>query len=217
MSTVSSRNAAEIPALIDLAAERGADIFAFGRYCPSGEDRGNGLEPLAYRALLVECRRRIAAHEAAGCRTYFHPKDHLWTLLDWEKGRFRIPGSSDPDTIYGGCHCGDCHLTILPDGAVMACRRVPGSIVGNALRDRLADLWLGPMERYSDMTRFAKCAGCPLLRFCRGCPAVAASTALATGAATTSADAFYATDPQCWRQEPPPAPLPKTPEQDPLP
>ena len=217
MATVSARNAPELPDLIDLAADREADIFAFGRYCPSGADRTNGLEPLAYRALLVECRRRIEERKATGCRTYFHPKDHLWTLLDWEEGRFRIPPGADPATIYGGCNCGNCHLTILPDGTVMACRRVPGSVVGNALRDRLADLWTGPMERYRDFARFAKCARCELLRFCRGCPAVAASTALARAVAAGApppgpAEAFYAPDPQCWHpvaerpqvSEPPP-------------
>lgn len=204
MATVSGRNAAELPAMIDLAAERGADIFAFGRYCPSGDDADNGLSPAAYRDLLLRCRARIDALAAAGCRTYFYPKDHLWTLLDWEEGRFHIPDGVDPSTIVGGCNCGNCHLTILPDGAVMACRRVPGSVVGNALRDRLADLWLGPMERYRDYGRFGKCAGCELLRFCRGCPAVAASTALARARAEgrpapDPGDAFYAPDPQCWR------------------
>ena len=26
--------------------------------------------------------------------------------------------------IYGGCNCGNCHITILPNGDIYACRRV---------------------------------------------------------------------------------------------
>lgn len=37
--------------------------------------------------------------------------------------------------------------------------------------------------------RFDKCAKCELLRFCRGCPAVAFGYT----------HNFYATDPQCWK------------------
>ena len=79
---------------------------------------------------------------------------------------------------------------ILPTGAVFACRRVQNSRVGNALHDRLVDLWLGPVEAYRQYGRFAKCARCELLAFCRGCPAVASGK---------SGD-FYAPDPQCWKE-----------------
>ncbi len=43
-----------------------------------------------------------------------------------------------------------------------------------------------------DLGRFERCAGCELLRFCRGCPAVAAATS----------GSFYAPDPQCWKDLP---------------
>ena len=92
--------------------------------------------------------------------------------------------------IYGGCNCGNCHLTILPTGEVYACRRVQNSRVGNVFADRLADLWIGPMEAYRDYNRFSKCAKCELLAYCRGCPAVASGR---------DGD-FYAPDPQCWKE-----------------
>ena len=91
--------------------------------------------------------------------------------------------------IYGGCNCGNCHMTILPTGDVYACRRVQNSKVGNVFDDRLADLWVCEMEAYREYDRFKKCAKCELRPWCRGCPAVA------NGA---NGD-FYAADPQCWK------------------
>jgi hypothetical protein len=51
---------AEIPDLIDLVASLGVDVYAFGRYCPTSGQRVEEfhMEPLEYRALLVECQDR---------------------------------------------------------------------------------------------------------------------------------------------------------------
>ena len=43
-----------------------------------------------YRKLLEICDAKYKAYEAAGCKTYFNKKDHLWPLYA-EKGM-----------IYGG-------------------------------------------------------------------------------------------------------------------
>ena len=190
MATVSGVNLAEIPDLIDVVADARAASFAFARYCPTGPEALDGVSPGAYRQLLVDCATRIRARMDAGCRTAFSKKDHLWMLLDYEEGRFPLPeDDAGRHVIRGGCHCGSAHLTILPDGGVMACRRVQDSRVGSALTDRLTELWRGPMDAYRQLDRFERCAGCRLLSWCRGCPAVARG---ANGS-------FYAADPQCWR------------------
>lgn len=190
MSTVSGTNIEEIPALIDEVVQSKADVFAFARYCPTSEEKDTNIAPLRYRQLLADCERKFNEYEAAGCETYFNKKDHLWTLYDYETGRFQIPEAAEEGIIYEGCNCGNCHLTILPTGEVFACRRVQNSKVGNVLQDRLADLWLTKMEDYRDYSAFEKCAKCELLAFCRGCPAVASGK---TGR-------FYAPDPQCWKE-----------------
>ncbi len=190
MATVSKWNVQEIPALVDVAVEHQADIFAFARYCPSQADRDTTCSPLEYRALLEACWEKFQAYEAAGCPTTFSRKDHLWTLFLYEKGLLHIDETLDPDTIYDGCNCGNCHMTILSDGAVYACRRME-SKVGNALTDDLYDLFTGPAyEAYRQYDQFEKCAKCELLRFCRGCPAVAAGYH----------GSPYAPDPQCWKE-----------------
>lgn len=187
MATVSSANLAEIPALYKACIDCGADIFAFARYCPPGF--ANDLDPLKYRQMMRDCLEIERANPDSA--TWLSRKDHLWTLLDWEEGRFEIPEDALPDMIYDGCNCGNCHLTILADGSVLACRRMPQSHVGNALRDSLSDIWLNEMEKYRDFDKFEKCGDCGIKAWCRGCPAVAASPG----------GDFYAPDPQCWKKQ----------------
>ena len=190
MTTVSGKNIDEVPGIIDAVVGAGANVFAFARYCPTSEEKDTGIAPLRYRQLLSDCDKKFKEYEAAGCSTYFNKKDHLWTLYEYETGMFKIPEGVEDGIIYGGCNCGNCHLTILPTGDVYACRRVQNSKVGNVFEDRLADVWVCQMEQYRDYTRFAKCSKCELLAFCRGCPAVASGK---TGD-------FYAADPQCWKE-----------------
>ena len=190
MTTVSRTNRMEVPGIIDAAVAAGADVFAFSRYVPSGGDLDASMTAQEYRELLAVCDQKFKEYEAQGCKTYFNKKDHLWTLYEYETGAFTIPADAQPGMIYGGCNCGNCHITILPTGDVYACRRVADSKVGNVLEDRLADVWVCQMEQYRDYTRFEKCAKCELMPWCRGCPAVAKGTG----------GDFYAPDPQCWKE-----------------
>ena len=190
MTTVSGTNSDEVPGIIDAVVATGANVFAFARYCPTSEEKDVGIEPLRYRKLLADCDKKFKEYEAAGCQTYFNKKDHLWTLYGYETGAFKIPEAVEDGMIYGGCNCGNCHLTILPTGDVYACRRVQNSKVANVFTDRLADVWVCQMEQYRDYTKFEKCSKCELLAFCRGCPAVASG----------KDGNFYAADPQCWKE-----------------
>lgn len=191
MTTVSATNMHELPEIIDLVVAHHVDIFAFGRYCPTSEDKANGrawhMEPEAYHRLLETCWQRFERYRDSD--TTFNLKDHLWTLLLYEKGIFKIPEGLDQDTIYDGCNCANCHFTITAEGRLMACRRMD-SYVGTT-REELYDVFHGPkMEAYRRHEDFEKCARCELLRFCRGCPAVAYGYT----------HRFYAPDPQCWKQ-----------------
>ena len=190
MTTVSGTNIREVPDIIDTVVSVGVDVFAFARYCPTSEEKDTGIPAPEYRELLDICYNKFQKYEAEGCHTYFNKKDHLWTLYEYEKGMFKIPEDAQDGMIYGGCNCGNCHMTILPTGDVYACRRVQGSKVGNVFHDRLADIWVCQMEAYRDYTKFEKCSKCELLAFCRGCPAVASG----------KGGNFYAADPQCWKE-----------------
>ena len=190
MSTVSSLNIKEIPDVIDEVVKHEAEIFSFARYCPTGSEKTNGIKPEEYKKFLQVCDKKFREYEAKNCRTYFDRKDHLWTLYNYENKNFKIPDDAEPKIIYDGCNCGNAHLTILPSGDVYACRRVKDSKAGNALENKLSDLWLNEMEQFRDFEKFEKCSKCELLAYCRGCPAVAKGT---------NGD-FYSPDPQCWKE-----------------
>jgi radical SAM/SPASM domain protein of ACGX system len=193
MTTVSGTNIDEIPRLIDVVVERGADVFAFARYCPTrgvmdAFEKIPRIEPEQYRQFLDLCWNRFEQYR--DCGTTFNLKDHLWTLYLYEKGLYPIPEDLDGETMYDGCNCGIGHLTMLPNGNVYACRRME-SVIGNVFADRLADVFLGEkMDAYRSFEKFEKCSKCELLRFCRGCPAVAYGC-------THNA---YSGDPQCWKK-----------------
>ncbi|MGL4791022.1 MAG: radical SAM/SPASM domain protein, ACGX system, partial [Anaerotignaceae bacterium] len=166
MTTVSGTNIKEIPDIIDTIVEHEVDIFAFARYCPTSEEKDTNMTPLEYRQLLEKCDKKFKYHEANGCETYFNKKDHLWTLYEYETGEFIIPQHHEEGMIYGGCNCGNCHLTILPTGDLYACRRLESN-VGNVFTDRIADVWVCQMEDYRDYDKFQKCSKCELLSYCR--------------------------------------------------
>lgn len=202
MTTVSGTNIEEIPSVVDAVVEAEAQVYSFARYVPTSDGKGNEksdwyISPEDYRDFLEEIDRKYTDYESKGCKTYFNRKDHLWTLFDYEHGRFKIPDDAEKVlerqlVIYGGCNCGNCHITILPTGDIFACRRVATSKVGNAFKDRLKDVWLNQkMEGFRDYEKFSKCSKCELLPYCRGCPAVASGS---------NGGNFYAADPQCWKQ-----------------
>ena len=191
MTTVSGTNIHEIPALIDTVVENKVDIFAFARYCPTSNqafEKSTHITPDEYRNFLDICWRKFETYK--DCDTTFNLKDHLWTLYLYEKGLFTVPDNLKDGMIYDGCNCGIGHITILPNGEVYACRRME-SVIGNVFEKSLYDIFLGEtMDAYRQFDKFEKCAKCELLRFCRGCPAVAYGYT----------HNHLAADPQCWKQ-----------------
>lgn len=187
MTTVSRWNYQEVPQLIDVVVANHADVFAFARYCPDHDSRDACCSPQEYRQMMELCWDKMQKYKDSS--TYFCLKDHLWTLFKYERGLFNPADYPDDDIVYDGCNCGNGHFTILSDGACYACRRME-SKVGNALTDDLFDLFTGPeMDKYRVYEQFEKCARCELLRFCRGCPAVAKGFH----------GSMYAPDPECWK------------------
>lgn len=184
-TTVSKTNINEITDLVDIVVESKAKTFGFSRYCPNENDKDNIVTPEEYHLFLEKMWEKFTKLEKKG--TFFILKDHLWKLLLYEKGIFKI--DDDSELIMDGCHCGIFHITVLADGQIYACRRC-NSPVGNVLECSLYDVFFGDkMEAYRNFESFEECSKCKLLRFCRGCPAV---SKCATGN-------FYAKDPQCWK------------------
>jgi len=194
MSTVWRRNAAELPALIELATERGVDVFSFARAAAVGQARQEDLamDPFEYRALLLEVHALQTRLQRQGAPARFPRKDHLWTPLLQELGELRIHPHVKPGKTKAGCHMGQSFFVLLADGQAMACRRFP-SPVGRFPQQSLEEIFMrsSAMARYRRVGQLQGCAGCELLLHCRGCRAVAHG----------HCGDWRGVDPQCWRRQ----------------
>ncbi len=195
MFTLSKLNSNELPRVMSLVAKLGVNAFAFARLSsnPIIDTKISPEEtfaPQEYREFLLKIQRVIKAINGNGSKTHFTLKDHLWTLLLYEQGKY-TPPVDNAGKVVTGCHMGEHNLALLADGTVYACRRFHSPIGKMPQQSVLEVFTSDAMDCYRDIKKFEKCSNCPLLCHCRGCPAVAA------GASNGN---FYAPDPQCWRE-----------------
>lgn len=178
MTTVSRLNYQEIPALISLLGDEGVDTVAFERLIPEG--RGEGLrDQLLSPQELKSLYERIYEIAVNGAKIRVLMYRPLFTLV-----------APDDSTVGALCSAGNNALTIMPDGTVYPCRRLPIPI-GNVLEDGLFAIWYDSEVLWkirNPQNLGGKCRGCDLLTSCRGCRAMAFST---TGD-------YMAEDPLCW-------------------
>jgi len=193
MFTLSKINAKDLIKTINLVNKLNVSIFDFARLVPIGNAskmKEQMLEPDEYHSLLLNVLEEYKKLKEKGCYTYFGRKDHLWNLLYQELGLFKKPVNENTELIYNGCAIGNNLLTILADGTVYACRRLPLKI-GKVPQQKIREIFIESplLNKMRDIKKMDKCHKCDLLRFCRGCPAVAYGTY----------NNFYASDPQCWK------------------
>jgi AdoMet-dependent heme synthase len=179
MTTISRANKDEIPALVGLLGSEGVTTFALERLIPegSGADLSDQvLSPLELQEVYKGVYQ-IAVNQPPVRILLYRP---LFALLAPE----------DP-TVGALCSAGNNALTIMPDGTLFPCRRLPIPI-GNVLADGFYKVWYGSEVLWkirNPQNLNAKCRDCTLLTQCRGCRAMAYFT---TGD-------YMAEDPQCWQ------------------
>ncbi len=179
MMTVSRLNAHEIGALVNLLGREDVQTLALERLIPEGTGIGlsdSVLSPNELRNVYDEVHR-IAFDKPPVRLLLYRP---LFAML-----------SPDDPTVGALCSVGNNALTIMPDGTVYPCRRLPISI-GNALTDGFFKIWYGSellWQIRNPANIRGKCGSCELFSRCRGCRAMAY---FATGD-------YLAEDPQCWR------------------
>lgn len=178
MTTVSRLNSLEVPALVEMLDAEGVDTFAMERLIPEGSGAALSqqlLSPAELKKLYLE------VYDLA------HNRSHLRVLL--HRPLFTLIAPDDP-TVGALCSVGNNALTVMPDGTVYPCRRLPIPI-GNVLRDGFFSIWYGSevlwQVRNPDNLGI-KCRKCQLLAACRGCRAMA----------HFAAGDYMGEDPQCW-------------------
>lgn len=186
-TTLSELNADCFMDVIDLASSTGAQRVGFSRLVPSG-----GGTKLLGRMLSTEAVERIY-------HTIFslHTPGLKIVTGDPVASQFRNPAEGDAAAPVpsGGCAAGVSGLTILPDGTITPCRRMPVPI-GNVRTDSLRELWATSevLMALRDKSQYqGRCGTCSKWSVCRGCRAIAYAYAQSQGAGS-----YLAEDPQCF-------------------
>jgi len=195
MFTLSKKNQKDLFEVMRLVDSLGVNAFAFARLSTNPViDRKilpeeAGFTPQEYRNLLLDAQSLIAELKVNGSKTSFTLKDHLWKLLLYEQGKLKLEPNPD-NQVISGCHIGERDLAILADGTVFACRRF-NSPIGKVPKQSILEVFTSErLDHYRDIGKLEACSKCPLLCYCRGCPAVAYGF---------SGGNFFASDPQCWQ------------------
>ncbi|NIM05174.1 MAG: SPASM domain-containing protein, partial [Armatimonadetes bacterium] len=105
-----------------------------------------------------------------------NPKGLMLVTGDPVASQFSVPDAEDGGTTaLGGCAAGISGFSLLSDGTVLPCRRLPVSL-GNVREDSVREIWATSevLNSLRDRSRYkGKCASCPRWASCRGCRAIA--------------------------------------------
>jgi len=181
MMTISRHNASEIIETMERMAEWGVDVFSTDRFIPEGQGEGH-QEWLLSAEELRETFQQVHDWGIAHSKPRVLMYRPLFCLID-----------ADSPHVGAMCSVGANALTILHDGTVYPCRRLP-MVLGNVLSDSLHDIWysspiLWQARQPSNLQ--GRCGTCEHVPICRGCRAMAMAV---------QGD-WQGEDPQCWKSE----------------
>lgn len=185
--TLSNLNAGYFMDLFRLSSALGVQKLGFSRLVPSG--RG---ETLLNEMLKTEDVKNLYDKIFS-----MNMKGLEVVTGDPVASQSRRPSDDEDngDIALGGCAAGISGLTILPDGTLLPCRRLPVPI-GNILKDSLREVWADSevLNALRDRSMYkGKCGSCNKWAHCRGCRAIAYAYSNAGGQGD-----FLAPDPQCF-------------------
>jgi radical SAM protein with 4Fe4S-binding SPASM domain len=186
-TTLSDMNASCFTDVIDLASSLGVQRVGFSRLVPTGRG-GDMLSTMLSQEVLQDLYNTIFSFDAKGLQI---------VTGDPVASQLNEPAVNDGETPFpsGGCAAGISGLTILPDGTVTPCRRLPVPI-GNVKKDSLREIWATSdvLQGLRDKSRYTgKCGECSKWSACRGCRAIAFAFSKSNGNAS-----YLAEDPQCF-------------------
>jgi len=192
--TLSKLNSDYLGDLARLASGAGARL-GLSRLVPSGRGKALAdamLSPLELRDLY----RKAFALEKEGLEIV--TGDPIASQMKAQSDGDHSSGESLSHLPAGGCAAGVSGLTLLPDGTITPCRRLPIPL-GNVRKDSLREVWsLSPvLARLRQRAAYSgKCRICSRWSGCRGCRAVAYAMSEGRGE-----DDYLADDPQCFMEE----------------
>jgi len=183
--TLSKMNVAQIDDFIQFAKENEIDIVNIDRLIPLGSGQNIVswlLEPKellkAYKK-IYELEKQLALENS---KTKIRISRTLWCAFDEGKKTTRLP-------VGGACGVGRNTLTILSDGTILPCRRLPIRL-GNITKDSLYKVWYASKVLWNlrNTKKFRLCGKCKFLDKCGGC----------RGLAFSYLGDYMQSDPQCF-------------------
>ncbi len=191
MFTLQRANITEVPSIIDLATNEGADKLTIERCVPIGSGSSNIdkiLSPEEIRKVFkyIYTRRKDGVTNISG--TSISCTRPLWVLSNNSTESVK---KTEIDNRGGICSIGLDGLCILPDATVLPCRRLPIPI-GNLNIESISTIWHKSklLWEIADKGNLkGKCSSCEHIPYCSGCRAMAYAC---TGD-------YLAEDPQCWK------------------
>ena len=192
MYTVHKKNFHDVTSLIDLAISENIKTLTIERFVPEGkgaEFKDWFLSKDEIHKLFQEISQRSELEYQKGTPLQIIKYRTLWAMIDPD--RTKIPDVPLEIDLGGMCSIGIDSLTILPDGTVLPCRRLPIPI-GNLTNDSIFKIWytsdlLWEIRNKNNLK--GKCNKCELIPRCSGCRAIAYAM---TGD-------YLSEDPQCWK------------------
>lgn len=208
---ISKKNYFDAIEVLHLAEEMQVDRMTISRLIPLGmnadEARSNILSIDEYKEVqknIYDAASLLFERLREGKTTTYLAMNRcdLWNLADQEYIKQQLEMvQSIPSYMVLGCACmiGKNYMVILPNGDMLACRRLP-QVIGNVYENTIGEIWRNSeflkavRLRYSKME--GKCKECefysnPALRnLCGGggpCMAVA------------QGHTIYSPDPMCWK------------------
>ncbi len=167
--TVMKHNYEEIPRLLDLADELGAEIVLLYHLVPQGRGSGDGLELTQPQyAELMEYVSQRQKKAVPVIEPTCSPQ--YWAYLLSRKGNHRGLGLAR--MVFKGCAAGWGLCYIKPDGEVWPCPFIPVS-GGNVRETPLSRIWRDGepfrvlQQRHRNLK--GKCATCRQQSICGGC------------------------------------------------
>ncbi|RJR22775.1 MAG: radical SAM protein [Nitrospiraceae bacterium] len=185
--TLSYLNAGHFMDLFNLSSALGVQKLGFSRLVPSG--RGE--------ALVTEMLKTEEVKDLYD--NIFSLNTNSLEIVTGDPVASQLRRGTDDrdcgDIALGGCAAGISGLTILPDGTLLPCRRLPVPI-GNILKDSLREIWAASevLNALRDRSMYkGRCGSCRKWAHCRGCRAIAYAYSNTQGQGD-----FLAPDPQCF-------------------
>lgn len=176
MYTLHEKNCEELFELIEYLDYLGLDVsFSFDFLVLQGQAKSNFniMDKTMVDRILEKYRKKLLELKERGSKLVLREKVKLFETFNVKDANVKFKQYS----YVSGCPCGIGSVSILPNGDLLPCRRLPITI-GNLTQEKYSDLFLNNvmMRKLRRISSYKLCWDCDYAKVCRGCPALSYST-----------------------------------------